>query len=136
MKEACDKCGRPSNAMTLVKHDAGVFGRVCGECKARAGTMFGGKPGWVYVIGFGEFWKCGRTTRDPNCRLRDMQTGNPEPLRVLVKWMVGDCGTAEAIAHARLFKFHYRGEWFKGSEGQILAALGIDCKPFGQKKHP
>ena len=127
----CDKCGTRRGSMTVVKLESGLIGNVCGECKRRHGNTFRGRPGWVYVIGHGEYWKCGITTRCPERRLADMQNGNPHHLEILKAWMVGDCGLGESLAHKKLSALHYRGEWFNGTKEEIMNAL-IPANPKDQ----
>lgn len=81
------------------------------------------KPGWIYVIGYGEYWKVGMTKRLPEERLRDMQTGNPFNLIIIAKWLVEHINVAEKIAHAKLNKLHYRSEWYKGPPDEVIGML-------------
>ncbi len=53
--------------------------------------------------------KIGRTASDPKKRLRELQTGSPEPLRIV---HVFD-GDHERELHDRLSAYRLHGEWFR-----------------------
>ena len=120
----CDKCGYDRGGNKVVYLMPGVIGHVCGQCEKRPGTMFNGRPGLVYIIGSGDYWKCGVTRRNVEQRVKEMQTGNPHELIIAASWMVPDCHLGEKIAHKKLSAFHYSGEWFKGTKDQIMEAIG------------
>lgn len=69
--------------------------------------------GWVYFIRSGEtgLVKIGWTAGDAEKRLKDLQTGNGESLRLLMQTP----GTQrdEKALHRRYAEYHVRGEWFR-----------------------
>lgn len=77
--------------------------------------------GYVYFIQSGGRMgpiKIGWTKNDPITRLRDLQTGNPEPLELL-SWRAGG-PDLEAALHLVMRPLHLRGEWF--APGPLLLA--------------
>jgi hypothetical protein len=80
--------------------------------------------GWVYCIASDDrpLVKIGRTDRSVAGRLRELQTGQPDTLRVLFEWHVADSAAAEAAMHAALAHRHHRGEWFTASPGEVAQA--------------
>lgn len=80
--------------------------------------------GWVYAIASEDrpLVKIGRTDRDVAGRLRELQTGQPDTLRVLFEWHVKDSRAAEAAMHRALATRHHRGEWFAATPGEVARA--------------
>jgi hypothetical protein len=120
----CDRCGRTNRGITsavMITQD--LIGHVCGSCKADIGSMHKGKPGYVYIIGQGEFWKCGLTSRLPKVRLKDMQTGNPHELKILKEYLVKDVLLGERLMQNKLQKYHYRAEWYRATEEEMLSLI-------------
>jgi hypothetical protein len=78
--------------------------------------------GWIYMIGCLEplSFKIGFTTKDPRHRLKQLQTGNPTPLK-LIGWFPGN-QRQERHLHGQLNEFRMSGEWFRLDEraGEIL----------------
>lgn len=72
--------------------------------------MYGGLV--IYLIGCEgtPFFKVGRAV-DPGKRLRTLQVGCPLKLHIVRCWAEESSGH-EAMAHARLWRFRHRGEWF------------------------
>jgi hypothetical protein len=80
--------------------------------------------GYVYVIECPErqLIKVGMTNGAPARRLAQLQTGQPDPLRLLYAWAVLDAARAERCMHQLLAAQHYRGEWFNVTPDQVIAA--------------
>lgn len=73
---------------------------------------------WVYFIQHGGpagAIKIGTTTQNPLARLRDLQTGAPEPLRLLAAFVGGP--VEERQLHERFASARVRsdGEWFRAA---------------------
>ena len=64
----------------------------------------------IYAIQCRKWVKFGRTQNSVEARLRELQVGNPFPLKLLAsaEWPK----TAEPVIHAHLIPHHYQGEWF------------------------
>lgn len=76
----------------------------------------------AYVIRADVFYKIGHTTDFPK-RLKSMQTGNPYILQPLKLFKTEDGRDLESFLHNRLNKYHFRGEWFKLPNIQIVINL-------------
>ncbi len=65
----------------------------------------------TYVIksGNSDYYKIGKTNRTVPSRLKELQTGNPDPLKV-VKVLSGDL---EGYYHDKFSHKRVNGEWFK-----------------------
>src|SRR5437879_3776978 len=94
-------------------------------------TDFNRKPGWIYFIGADEPRapiKIGWTGKDPDSRLRGLQTAHPFPLKLLAAVR----GTAEEEhclhAHFRRGRLRQNGEWFRRSN----ELLGLICHLLGE----
>ena len=75
----------------------------------------------VYVLSVPSgYFKVG-IAKDPEARRRDLQCGNPEPIRLEgytdYPWLLGDDGVdprqMERRVHALLAEYRVSGEWFK-----------------------
>jgi hypothetical protein len=69
--------------------------------------------------------KIGHTTRTPEIRLGQLQTGNPHKLHVLEE-IHGD-GATESKLHARFAEFRLDGEWFQPHEVLLSFIAGISA---------
>jgi hypothetical protein len=67
---------------------------------------------FIYIIGCNEFVKIG-IAANVHKRLKELQTGNPYPLRLYGHWKAGEAVKEEAALHALLAPHQERGEWFK-----------------------
>jgi hypothetical protein len=69
--------------------------------------------GWIYFIGCSEplSIKIGFTSKAPQERLKQLQTGNPMPL-LLLGWYPGTTKD-ERIIHEKLAHLKMQGEWFR-----------------------
>ncbi len=54
-------------------------------------------------------FKIGRSD-DPSFRLKQLQTGNPYNLKLIL--IIENCGHMERELHERLSKYRLKGEWF------------------------
>lgn len=126
-KYGCAYCGseRRGNALIRTADFAGAI-FACGECKAKHKKKLITKPGWIYMIGYDEWWKIGLTTKSPELRVNELQNGNPNVLRLAASKLVNDCLVSEVFIHRRLSGFHHRGEWFHGPEDKIKELAGFD----------
>ena len=78
----------------------------------------------VYVVGFDDYVKIGRSDHFPH-RLVDLQLGVPETLTV--HGTVAEAGSElEAQLHCRFAPYHLRGEWFR-KEGSLAAWIEGGC---------
>ena len=99
----------------------------CLECFDRYGYVTKQRPGWIYMIGSGLFWKIGITTNDPQQRLDAMQIGNPEPLQLFAAWPVQARYLGERLAHLKIIGYRYRGEWFKAEPQELVSKIESDA---------
>lgn len=69
--------------------------------------------GWIYLIACEQplSVKIGFTTKHPRARLKQLQTGNPNKLK-LIGWFPGSL-QAEREIHESMAEFRLQGEWFK-----------------------
>jgi hypothetical protein len=69
--------------------------------------------GWIYLIACEHplSVKIGFTTKHPRARLKQLQTGNPNKLK-LIGWFPGSLQTERDI-HDSMAEFRLHGEWFK-----------------------
>lgn len=77
-------------------------------------------PGGVYFIQCGQFVKIGKAC-DIEARLRELELGNPHPMRVL-GWEPVPIASAldrERALHQEFAASRHRGEWFKLEEPLI-----------------
>ncbi len=81
----------------------------------------------LYFIAAGGRLKIGRS-QDPFKRVLAIQTGNPEPCRVLLAVDLENAATIEAILHARLSYAKREGEWFDVSFERAFNEL-LEAKP-------
>jgi hypothetical protein len=89
------------------------------------GRQGGGRGSWVYFIestGNGRI-KIGFTTGDVETRRRALQTGSPEPLRVLA--MIQGDEKLERRLHVRFAADRIVGEWFTPSDALVSFVDGI-----------
>jgi hypothetical protein len=82
--------------------------------------------GWLYFIGNGRGpIKVGVTHNDPEERLADLQTGNPNKLRVLYATRMENLEEAEGLSHNYLGEHHVGGEWYeRNAVMELMAELG------------
>lgn len=118
----CNYCNSEEDGHSLVRcYKTGKPVWSCLECKVK--YEFIRKPGWIYMIGYDEWWKVGFTTKAPEIRMKDLQCGNPNTLRLALKKFVQDCLASELFYHRKLSAFHHKGEWFHGPEADIMEIL-------------
>lgn len=84
--------------------------------------------GYVYLIKEvdADFYKIGYTTKKPEIRLKELQTGNPRLLKLVASYHTENYKHLERLLHETYKKNHYSGEWFIMSlevEDQFL----IEC---------
>jgi hypothetical protein len=72
--------------------------------------------GWIYLISDSRAYKIGYA-RDPVKRLRLLQTGSPEPLRIV--GVINDPPSLERELHELFAGDRFRGEWFNRSRELI-----------------
>ena len=81
------------------------------------------------MIGYDEWWKIGMTTKSPESRVKELQIGNPNILRISGSKLVHDCLVSEFFLHRKLAEFHHLGEWFRGQEEILRSMIGFDQQP-------
>ena len=64
----------------------------------------------IYFVKSGDFIKIGKAD-DPNKRLAQFQTGNPEPLEMLA--IIDGSHAKERAIHAHFSSYRVGGEWFR-----------------------
>jgi hypothetical protein len=90
----------------------------------------------VYFIKSGEFVKIGKT-RDPRQRLRELQTGNPQRLRILCVVPGGE--EVEKEIHRKFNHLRQGGEWFTHAQeiddmiAQLTAAFDGYVPPMSSR---
>lgn len=68
--------------------------------------------------------KIGWTAGPVEARLRQLQVGSPEELRLLGTLHTEDAAELERELHGRFASYRVRGEWYQ-AEGELLAFLQI-----------
>ena len=92
-------------------------------------NLFGFKQDFVYFIvsGFSNYVKIGVTSRPIGARIKDMQTGNPDVLRLMGFIVCDDRKHALKIEKEVQLSCdlkHHRNEWFQLDSKDILSVLG------------
>jgi len=89
------------------------------------------REGIVYALmsdAWGPVVKIGRTGRDVQQRVRDLQTGCPTEIRIVCAVAVEDSVGAEKIAHRKLSHLRIRNEFFRCEDPvmirRILSSIG------------
>ncbi|MFG6094290.1 GIY-YIG nuclease family protein [Leptothoe sp. ISB3NOV94-8A] len=83
-----------------------------------------GKSGEVYLIADGRAVKIGNS-RSVNKRLKELQTGNSHPLKVLATQKSDDCERLEGYLHGMFAEQHCLGEWYELDDGHIATATSV-----------
>ncbi len=88
--------------------------------------------GYIYVIASGSYRKIGRSW-SAGGRLRELQTGSAEPLRLVHEVPVPSraASKVERRAHKCLADFHLRGEWYHCTDVEAVAAIHSACSELG-----
>lgn len=76
----------------------------------------------IYFIKSKRFVKIGYTAKEPEKRLAQLQTGNPETLKLL--GTIEGTPEVEKALHNYFNRFHFRGEWFC-IKGELQMCLGV-----------
>lgn len=86
---------------------------------------------YLYAIhGNDNLIKIGFTT-DPDRRIKELQTGNPFPLKIIhLREVSGDVKTIEKIIHKSNNHRRVKGEWFKISTEQAIAEIDVALMHF------
>jgi hypothetical protein len=89
-------------------------------------------PLWMYAIQAGHFGavKLG-ITRDPRDRLRELQTSNAEPLRLVAAWR--SFREEERQIHEEFADLRLRGEWFRPHDEILRLVRGMAATYRGYK---
>lgn len=125
-KYECAYCGSTKKGHNLIRSEIYYKAHfACGECKAKNKLKIINKAGWIYMIGYDNFWKIGRTSKNPIIRLGELQNSNPNELILAAAKMVDDCLVTELFAHRKLSDRHIKGEWFRGTETEIKSIIGF-----------
>lgn len=95
-----------------------------------AGGKNGGKSGWVYAVSnpsMPGILKIGRTARDPEARLREMnsRTETPTPFRIEAVIRTANAAWTERAVHERLesMRVNARREFFRITPASALATM-------------
>ena len=91
--------------------------------------------GYIYVIAGGDLLKIGRSWA-PGGRVREMQTGSPVELRLVHEVPVPGktAPKVERRAHRILQDFHVRGEWYRCTDIEAVAAITDAVSAFSIKR--
>ena len=119
----CRICLGEFRSYRPVIDSSGDVAEACWDCYQKEKGKTNYQPGWVYVIGHGDFWKVGKTQGKPESRLKELQVGNPHCLQIFDCWLVRDCSIAERFAHASIREYHHRGEWFRGDPREMVELI-------------
>jgi len=119
----CTICLGDFRFYRVVTLSTGKVTEACWDCYQKEGNRTAYQPGYIYIIGHGEFWKVGKTQGNPETRLKQFQVGNPHVLKIFDSWLVRDCCIAERFAHNAIRQFHHRGEWFMGDPAEIAKRI-------------
>lgn len=71
------------------------------------------RSGFVYLLKAGEYYKIGMTTGTVENRLRQLQTGSPQKIKVIHTFNVDDPNKLESDLHRKYASKRITGEWFK-----------------------
>ena len=83
------------------------------------------KQQYVYLIRCGDdFFKIGIAT-DPQDRLKQLQTGNPETLWLVKYFSFDNARLIEETLHNTFSAFRTNGEWFKLTDDQVNRILDL-----------
>lgn len=82
--------------------------------------------GTIYLISDGEFFKIGRTKKDVNKRLKELQTGNPSSLQIIHSVQVKNASSVESIMHRKYDYCKQINEWFDLTSENV-ASFNDDC---------
>lgn len=91
------------------------------------------RKGYVYLIrqGQSDLYKIGHTTKKPENRLKELQTGNPEDLVLINYFQSKYFKDIETLMHTHNKKFHVIREWFR-----FDLSIETDFLSECQKKEP
>jgi len=78
--------------------------------------------GFVYIIECQGLYKVGMTRGQPHKRLKELQTGQPFKLTLMVSYRTADPLKVEQRMHSLLKSKHFRGEWFRADLEEIVRA--------------
>ena len=81
----------------------------------------------TYVVqsGSSDYYKIGKTTRAVESRVKELQVGNPETLKIK-KILHGDL---EGYYHTKFANKRVNGEWFKLSKSDLKRIKQLDYSP-------
>jgi hypothetical protein len=81
--------------------------------------------GYLYLIEdtCSHLLKIGQTARHPEQRLRELQTGNPHPLRLCRVYRMQAVAQVEAALHRQFAHRRLQGEWFRVSVAEVDLAI-------------
>ncbi len=120
----CTSCEEMKPFSEYHKHSGCLFGvnTVCKKCRIEMskkqwvrnkGMQRRPREGWdLYLAECRGYYKVG-IAKDPDARLKDLQTGNPYPITLIKTWP--GRSDLEKEVHDMLEQFHHRGEWFEGA---------------------
>jgi len=69
--------------------------------------------GYIYLIKCGKYYKIGRTEKNFQQRLSDIQTSNPEKIKIVFCAKVDSYKEIEESIHEHFKDKRVRGEWFE-----------------------
>lgn len=71
------------------------------------------KVGYIYILQSEAYYKVGISRNHPNRRRQQLQTGNPNIIRLVKYYKRKDYKSLEQKIHKKLSKYRVNGEWFK-----------------------
>ena len=80
------------------------------------------KPGHVYLIQMGDtdLYKIGKSQSSPLRRLKELQVGNPETLRLIETARTWDFEIMEKDLHQLFLSKRRKGEWFQLTDQDVV----------------
>ncbi len=86
------------------------------------------QPKYIYLITDDISYKIGISKNDPNKRLKTLQTGSANTLRIVDKFISNYANILEKTLHRTFELEHHRGEWFNLNNEQVEMFLPLCIK--------
>lgn len=79
--------------------------------------------GYLYLLGSGEYIKIGISKHSPKTRIRQLQTGNPQKIKLLKYYRRKDYKELEKFLHKKFRRYRVNGEWFDVKLEQVTRII-------------
>lgn len=83
------------------------------------------QPKYIYLITDDISYKIGISKNDPNKRLKTLQTGSANTLRIVDVFLSNYANVLEKTLHRTFELEHHRGEWFNLCKEQVVMFIDI-----------